>query len=345
MPDEESVRLSRASLAAVLCCVILPVGAQGAAYAPAPGQVFHAGIGGYRDGAIGDFATQSGRHPAVFGYFVSWSAGRADVHWMRGLLDKTHRARSRVAFSVSTKGTGLTPAGIARGDGDAFLLSMNRLLAEHGRPSYLRLLSEMNNADNPYSAYTHSGGSRGPAYTPRQFKRAWRRAILVLRGGEVARIDAALAGQGMPAVRTSATALAQPPVAFMWVPLSFGNPETPRNHPRHWWPGSSWVDWVGTTWYSPHREVRAIDRFIRHPLWNRKPFAFGEYGVRGRESPGFVRLFFDFVARHRRVQMISYYQSAMLEREFRLSAHPRSRGSLRRALRSPRFVGYAPEYD
>lgn len=330
--------------ALLLCCLVLPAAAGAAAYTPGPGKVFHSGAGGYGPDAIADFTAQSGKHPAVFQYFVSWNAGAADVRWMRGLLEQGDRARSRVAFSVSTKGTGLTPRGIASGDGDAFLLALNRMLAEHGRPSYLRLLSEMNNADNPYSAYTHGGRSRGPAFAPRQFKRAWRRAVLVVRGGEVARIDAALARQGMSAVRTEARVLPRPAVAFMWVPLSFGNPETPPNHPRHWWPGSSYVDWVGTTWYSPHPEVRALERFLHHRTWRHKPFAFAEYGVRGRESPRFLRLFFRFVARHRSVGMISYYQSAMLEPAFRLSTHPRSRGVLRRALRSSRFVDLAPEF-
>jgi len=46
---------------------------------------------------------------------------------------------------------------------------MNRILAEHGQPTYLRLLSEMNNANNPYSAYDLSGNSRGRAFSTREF--------------------------------------------------------------------------------------------------------------------------------------------------------------------------------
>ena len=143
----------------------------------------------------------------------------------------------------------------------------------------------------------------------------------------------------MPPLRTAASVLPQPQVAFLWVPLSFGNPEIARNHPRHWWPGSRYVDWVGTTWYSPYLAVKAIDRFYRHRLWRKKPFAFGEYGVWGAESPRFLRLFFRFVRTHPRVQLISYYQSAMLKPAFRLSSHPVSRATLRRKLRSTRFLG------
>lgn len=328
----------------LLACLIGPAGAHGAAYAPPPGQVFHSGIGGYHAGAVDDFTTQSGKHPAVFQYFVSWRSGASDVRFLERLLRQGDAARARVALAVSTKGTGLTPAALAAGEGDGFLLALNRIVAEHGRPTYLRLLSEMNNANNPYSAYTLSGRSRGRVYSTRMFKRAWRRAVLIVRGGEVAEINARLAALGMAPVRTASAALAAPPVAFMWVPLSFGNPEIPRNHPRHWWPGSRYVDWVGTTWYSPFLAVRAFERFYRHRLWRDKPFAFGEYGVWGRESPRFLRLFFGFAARHRRVQMVSYYQSAGLKPEFRLSTHPRSRGALRRLLRPARYLGFAPEY-
>ncbi len=331
----------------VLACalaLLIPVSAEAASYAPPSGRVFHSGIGGYGPGSVGAFTRQSGKHPAVYQYFIEWRARRPDVHWLEGILEHTDDSRSRPMFAVSTKGTALTPAAIARGKGDRFLLAMNELLTDHGHPAYLRLLSEMNNADNPYSAYTHSGRSRGAAFSTRQFKRAWRRAVLLVRGGDVAAINASLASLRMAAVRTSATRLATPPVAFMWVPLSFGNPELARNHPRHWWPGSAYVDWVGTTWYSRFLAVRAFERFYRHPLWRRKPFAFGEYGVWGRESPRFLRLFFSFARRHRRVQMVSYYQSAALAPEFRLSSYPRSRNLLQRKLRSPRYLDYAAEY-
>ena len=329
---------------AVAACLAAPAAAHAAAYAPPPGKVFHSGNGGYDAGAIGDFTAQSGKHPAVFQYFVSWRSGGSDVRFIERLLRTSERERSRTALAVSTKGTGLTPAALAAGEGDEFLLALNRLVARHGHPTYLRLLSEMNNADNPYSAYTRSGRSRGPAFSTRMFKQAWRRAVLIVRGGQVAAIDARLRRLRMAPVGTALTMLPEPPVAFMWVPLSFGNPEIARNHPRHWWPGSEYVDWVGTTWYSPFLAASAFERFYRNPLWRHKPFAFGEYGVWGRESPRFLRLFFRFAERHRRVQMVSYYQSAMLKPEFRLSTHPRSRGVLQRLLRSDRFLEYAPEF-
>jgi hypothetical protein len=280
----------------------------------------------------------------VFQYFVSWRAARDDLRFFRGLLRQTERAGSRTMLSVSTDDTGLTPASLARGAGDHFLVELNRMLAYHTLPSYVRLLSEMNNGANPYSAYDLRGRSRGRAFSTGQFKRAWRRAALILRGGTVASVNADLRRLRMPPVRDldANAALGRPRVALVWVPLSFGNPEIARNHPRHWWPGARYVDWVGTTWYSRYRSVSAMDRFYRHPLWRSKPFSFSEYGVWGAESPGFLRDFFGFVRTHRRVRMVSYYQSALLRPEFRLSTHPRSRAVLRRVLRSARYLGGSP---
>jgi hypothetical protein len=205
-----------------------------------------------------------------------------------------------------------------------------------------RMGRQGNNGNNPYSAYDLSGRSRGPAFSTRQFKRGWRRLALIVRGGPVDEIDAKLRRMGMPPVRTGAGELPRPKVALMWVPLSFGNPEIAKNHPRHWWPGGGYVDWVGTTWYSPYRATAAMDAMYDYRLWRRKPFAFAEWGVWGADAPGFVRQFFSFMRSHPRVRMAVYYQSAALKPEFRLSTHPATRAALRRAVRWRRLTGVTP---
>ena len=73
-----------------------------------------------------------------------------------------------------------------------------------------------------------------------------------------------------------------------------------------------------------------------------KPFAFAEWGVWGRDDPGFVGQFFGFLKSHKRVRMAVYYQSASLKPEFALANHPASRAALRRAVRWPRLTGVAP---
>ncbi len=329
----------RLALVVALALACLPAAASAAPYTAPGNKVLWGGQGGYTAGSIADFERQSGKHPAVFNYFIDW--GSQDG-FLGGRLDDARRMGSSAMISLSTKGTRLSPRDLASGDGDGFLVRLNGLLADHGEVVYVRPLSEMNNGNNPYSAYDLSGRSRGPAFSTRQFKQAWRRLTLILRGGDVAAIDSRLRGLGMPALRTGAGELPRPKVALMWVPLSFGNPEIAKNHPRHFYPGGGYVDWVGTTWYSPYRASSAMDAIYSFPRWKRKPFAFAEWGVWGADVPGFVNQFFGFMKSHPRVRMAVYYQSALLSNEFRLSTHPASRAALRRAVRWPRLTGVAP---
>ena len=320
----------------------LPAAASAASFLPPAEKVYWGGQGGYSQAHIRDFAQQSGKHPAVFNYFISWRSSESSFHWLSYRLADARAQNTAAMLSVAPEDTGLTPRDLAQGKGDAFLLGLNRLLAEHGRVVFLRPLSEMNNANNPYAPYDLSGRSRGPANAAGQLRNAWRRLALITRGGAVAAIDAKLRRLHMPAVRTAAAELPRSAVALMWVPLSFGNPEIARNHPRHFWPGAQYVDWVGTTWYSPYKASQAMHSFYNYPLWRKKPFAFPEWGIWGRDDPGFVRQFFGFVKTHPRVRMAVYYQSALLKSEFRLSTHPGSRAALRQAMRWPRLTGVAP---
>jgi hypothetical protein len=116
-----------------------------------------------------------------------------------------------------------------------------------------------------------------------------------------------------------------------------------ESHPKHFWPGGAYVDWVGTTWYSPYRNSGALHNLYSYPKWRRKPFAFAEWGVWGADRPDFVGQFFGFLRSHPRVRMAIYYQSASLKPEFRLSTHPASRAALRRAVSWPRLAAFAPE--
>jgi hypothetical protein len=334
------MRLRLALLALVL--LAFPAAASAEPYLPPGNKVFWGGQGGYTAWHIGEFERQSGKHPAVFNYFISWDGSERALNWLRGRLEDARRQESRAMLSVSTEETGLSPRDLARGGGDGFLTGLNRLLAEHGEIVYLRPLSEMNNSDNPYAPYNYNGSSRGPAFTTSWFKKAWRRLALIERGGSVATINAKLRRLRLPPLRTGAEELPRPRVALLWVPLTYGNPEIEKNHPRHFWPGKRYVDWVGTTWYSRHRTTAAMHSFYNFPMWRSKPFAFAEWGVWGPDVPGFVHQFFGFLKSHPRVRMAVYYQSAQLKPEFALKNHPASRAALRRAVKWPRLTGVAP---
>ena len=62
------------SVAVALALLAVPSAADAASFVPPAGKVYWGGQGGYSQAHIRDFAQQSGKHPAVFNYFISWHA-------------------------------------------------------------------------------------------------------------------------------------------------------------------------------------------------------------------------------------------------------------------------------
>jgi hypothetical protein len=328
----------RLTLLALIAAVALavPASADAAAYLPPAGKTFAGVTGGYDTAG---WERQTGSHPSVFQFFGGWN--QTFEYMFRG----AEEARSRLMIHLSTvRGTTeqITPRAIAQGRGDAYLLRLGRRMAEGGGVTYIRLMSEMNGHWNVYSAYRANGSRKGRAYSTASFKRAWRRTVLVLRGGPVAALDARLRALGMPPVDTHEHELPAPRVAFLWVPQVAGAPDVPGNSPRAYWPGGAYVDWVGTDFYSKFPNWAGLERFYRQ--FGGKPFAFGEWAVWGRDDPGFVRRVFSWSRGHRRVRMLMYNQGVRDGGPFRLSHYPRARQALATELRAPRFAELAPEY-
>ena len=304
-------------------------------YLPPKGKVLTGVSGGeYPTG----FNRQVRKHQAVFQTFTLWGY-RPDRVVARSIAS---RARPMIHISTAgPRGEVITPRGIARGRGDAYLVDLNRIAAESRHILYIRLMAEMNGHWNPYCAFDASGRSRGPSHSTRAFRRAWRRTVTIVRGGRRADIDRRLRALGLSRVRTGRR-LPRPKVSFLWVPQVAGAPDTRANSPRAYWPGGRYVDWVGTDFYSRFPNWSGLARF--YAAFPRKPFAFGEWAVWGADSPMFVNTFFGWVRRHPRTQMLMYNHGVRAGGPFRLSNHPRSRRALARRLASPRFPAYAREF-
>src|SRR4051794_15693343 len=328
----------------LLVLLAFPASAGAASYLPPAGGVFHGGTGGYDTAHIHQFERLSGRPPAVYQYFFtpSWThADQRSLHWQEGLLERSKEAGARPMLALSTAqggrgGSVVTPRGLARGAGDPYLLAPNHLITDSGEVVYVRLMAEMNNFNNPYSAYNGNGSSRGRSHSTRAFRLAWRRAAMVLRGGSVASINHRLRRLRLPPVRTAEAGLPRPRVALMWVPFCAGLPTVAGNGPGAYWPGSRYVDWVGTDFFANSPNFPCLGRLYKDRRWRRKPFAFGEYALWGRDDPGFVRRLFGWIRSHRRVRIVVYNQGAGIYPLLRL--RPRSAAELRRQLRSRRFV-------
>jgi hypothetical protein len=325
-------RLLAAVVISVLCAVAAP-SAKAASLVPPAGQVLTGLSGGY---SLSPFAGQVGKKPAVLGIFVTWGSLGEYV------FDTPQQAGAKLMIHVSTtNGYGapeqITPLGIAKGKGDGYLLRMNRRIAAYGEPTYVRLLAEMNQVNNAYAAFNRDGSSRGPSHSTGAFRNAWRRSALILRGGEVDRINARLARLRLPALRGAPAGeeLPRPELAMAWVPQTRGTPDIPANMPAAYWPGGAFVDWVGTDFYSKFPRFDWLEQF--HDRFQGKPFMFGEWALWDRDDAGFVRRLFGWINDHPRVRMVVYNQGGLANGPFRLNRYPKAKNELREQLSKPRY--------
>src|SRR3954469_23658320 len=323
------MRLPALLIAAVL---LLPATAAASPYLPPPGKTFGGLTGGYE---ASEYAGATHSHPSVFQFFGGWN------QTTRYMFSGAREANARLMIHLSTlRGTTeqVTPRAIARGKGDTYLRKLNARIAAYGAVTYIRLMSEMDGHWNAYCAYTASGRPKGPAYSTAMFRQAWRRTVLVIRGGPIGELNARLRALHMPPVDTGGRDLARPPVAFLWVPQVEGAPDIRANSSRAYWPGARYVDWVGTDFYSRFPNWSGLERFYSTRAWARKPFAFAEWALWGGDDPSFVNRLFGWSRSHRRVRMLLYNQGQRTNGPFRLSRYPRARRALASELRAYRFA-------
>jgi hypothetical protein len=223
--------------------------------------------------------------------------------------------------------TSISPAAIAQGSGDAFLVALNQALARLGRPVYVRPLAEMNGHWNEYCAYDSSGRLRGPEYATATFRKAFARIYLAVHGGPA--VATALARLGMPPLRGKLATNTD--VTVIWNPQGYGSPDVAGNSAEAYYPGDAYVDVVGDDLYyiRGKAEWAAAEALYRaHPG---KPFAFPEWGLWGLDAPEFVSQMADFVRTHGRTRLISYY-SGSPGSVFDLASKPASRAAYRRLI-------------
>ena len=230
-----------------------------------------------------EFVELVGKHPAVLQTFHPWgnSLNQAFERW--------RETGTRPILHISTANDQtlaemITPAQIALGGGDDYLLQLNDFFAKRGLPAYIRPLGEPNRCLNVWSAVTCDGAPRGGEHTTGWNKQAFRRISTIVRGGNtIEGIIASLAVIGLPPVTRSKgpppTSLPAAPVSIVWAPLPAGSPRVKGNFPGNYWPGARWIDWVGTDFYSQYPYWRDLNRFYKSSM-----LGVGAAGPGRRES-------------------------------------------------------------
>jgi hypothetical protein len=289
---------------------------------------------------FGEFTKAVKKHPAVIESFRTWGSEFPDS------ITRWETARSRPMLHITTADPSdgheiVTPQAIAEGAGDEYLVRLNRLFFEKGMRAYVRPLGEPNRCLNVYAAYDCGGKLRDEAHSPHWYKLAFRRIYVIVHGGgKRAKIDRSLAEAGLGPLQAEVGGLPKAPVAIVWSPLPAGSPTVPQNRPKHFYPGSRWVDWAGTDFYAAYPEWKALTGLYRR--FSGKPFAITEWGVESGDNPDFVRQLFAWVERHTRAKMLVYYQDFGSTSSYRIENYPSSLAVLRARLHSPLFPSFAP---
>jgi hypothetical protein len=319
------------ALASALALVLLAAPVASAGLLEPPGKKVYWGVSDTGDPAdFGQFADSLDKHPAVMQSFRTWGTDFDEVitRW------QVANARPMIHISTADNNTGaelITPAQIAAGAGDEYLVRLNKLFVNKKMKAYVRPLGEPNRCLNVWAAYDCAGAS----------KRAFRRIYVIVHGGGKAkRIDQRLAEAGLPPLSVDVPGLAKAPIAIVWSPLPSGSPTVPHNRPRHFYPGSRWTDWAGTDFYAGYPEWKSLTGLYRR--FSGKPFAITEWALESNDDPAFVSKLFAWVRKHPRTKMLVYYQDFGSTSSYRIQNYSTSLNVLRDRLHSGLFPNYAP---
>lgn len=335
-------RLCLPLLLCLLTAVAVPDLASANAFLPAKGKIF---TGVAMGSSVSDFQRRTGKHPAVWQQFIRWGGSYL---WA---FDWARSADTRLMLHLGTSdgqnlAESISPSAIAHGRGDRWILRLAEHITSERRPVYIRLMAEMNNCDLPYSSYDCNGSRRNLAHSPARFKQAWKRVVILMRGGSTAHVDQQLHRLHLPAARTGADQLPAAPVAFLWSPMTGGSPQISALRPEVYWPGSRWVDWVSTSFYSRFPNFAGLSPYYSQFAGRyHKPFAFGEWAIWGADSAAFTRQLFGWVRSHKRVRMMIYNQGKRTDGPFRLRYYPDAQSVLHGALTNTVFASLAPEFQ
>jgi hypothetical protein len=339
-----------ATLAAIALAVAIPPSAAWAlTLVPPKPSVFFGVSDRGTTAEFNEWTELVGKHPALLQTFHPWGNS------LNAAYERWRETGTRPILHISTANDQtlaemITPQGIAQGGGDNYLLQLNAFFAEHGLPAYIRPLGEPNRCLNPWSAVYCDGSQKGGEHTAYWYKQAFRRIAAIVRGGQTLEgINATLAEIGLPPLnRTKGPnpeSLPAAPVSIIWSPLPGGSPRVKGNFPGNYWPGSRWVDWASTDFYSQYPVWKDLNRFYQGKQWKGKPIGIAEWAVSGVDDPRFVKQLIAWTVKRPRVRMLVYYRGfGESGNPYALGPYPRTTNTLRLKVRRASFLSTA-EYN
>jgi hypothetical protein len=324
------VRWAARLTAALVCPLVMAAMAGSALASTVPGLPGQAAPGHTRLGVGSEHPTRfdrlTGHHHDVWLRFAllggSWTRYRMIASWINKAADQHRIAMITLSATPAVTRRPLWPRAIARGRADAYFIDYSRQANGTGEVVWFRPWQEMNGYWSSMCAY-NANGTRRAGHSPRNFRRAFRRVAVILRGGTKAQINAKLVTAHLPKLQSRLGSRGIVPsgkVAMVWNPQGTGAPDVRGNQPINYYPGKRYVDYVADDMY----EIggRAYWRGM-HLLYSYgKPFVLGEYAPWGNDDPAFVSKVLDWPRTHPRTAALVYFQFS--RPAFRLSSKPRS---------------------
>ena len=252
------------------------------------------------------FRDQTGQDSQVRQLFLGWGQGST---WGSPFAELLAGLKPVPLIHLGTdegraRREAITPAGIASGQGDAYLAALNQAIAAYGGEIYVRVLAEMNNPRSAYAPTRPNGSSRGPSHAPSAYRQAFRRTYLILHGGPS--VDAALRRLGMPAVGRELAV--NEALTVIWNPIA-GLDTRSAKPAQAFYPGDAFVDMVGNDIFATRLGVgshAANEALYRaHPG---KPYALPEWGL-SVDDPAFVQRICQFLKTRTRTRLAAYYDA------------------------------------
>lgn len=322
------------SAAAAACSFAAPASA-GIPGLPPKGKIL-LGVGGAR-ADLGEYKAMTGRKHHIHMVFLGWGQG---VNWggdVERWLEKGADGNYRLMFHLGTDRSGtqaITPQQIANGAGDDYIVGVSRAANESGQVVYIRPMAEMNGHWNHYSAYNPNGSSRGASHSTANYRKAFKRLAIVMRGGSVAAMNTRLAKARMPKLRTSSFDLpSSGKVAMVWNPQGEGNPNRAGNQPKDYYPGGAFVDYVANDMYSIRFRAHWPANERLYNAFPGKPFMMAEWAPWGTDDPAFTSKMFKWAASHPRTKALIYFHGNG-SNLFQLNLRPRTKAVYRAAVRT-----------
>jgi hypothetical protein len=188
-------------------------------------------------GITGDparFQAQTGQKSAIKHVFLGWQQG---MTWGTRLpvflpqLTPIPMVHLGIGRPGAARRARISMQQIANGQGDAYLVYLNKSINEFGSLVYVRAMAEMNNPNALYHP------SKGAGMSTEAYRKAFARIYLILHGGPRVKIDVALKRLGLPFLTVKEDLPPNPKgkLTVIWNPLAGvggGSPPTPRDARR-----------------------------------------------------------------------------------------------------------------